>query len=962
MLYNQSVQPQYSLLHSRQESSFLPVYSASHLLVLDAGIDDLQTLLKGVLPAIGVLVLRPDQDGIVQITQALQHYPDVTTLHLVSHGSPGCLYLGNTCLSLNTLDHYADQVQAWFKSSSPNLLLYACNVAVGEAGAEFLEKLHHLTGATIRASRTPIGNAELGGNWNLDACISTIPYPTSVPAFTNAAQAAYAGLLTADPTFAGGNIVLTDFGSNDYIADLALQLDGKIIVIGGVSDGSSGRDIGIVRHNTDGSLDTSFGGDGKITTSFTPPGSASGSTTPLAFTLLPSGKILVAGSFANESSGSSRLLLRYNADGSLDSSFGNAGSVFEETSSFFIGAITLQSDNKMIVPVDIRTPELLNGVYTFPADFGFIRYNPDGSRDLSLGTGGTVRTDFTDEFPGQIYTTDDSLGQFLIQPDGKTVGVGHTFVQDGSYYGQYLSLARYNLDGSLDTSFSGNGKTVIKASNFPRNAVLQADGKILVVSYVNLGNYGFLLSRFNTDGSVDTSFGSGGSVFTDVLPGDDFIHSVAIRPDGRIVVVGTSQGASTVVRYNPNGTLDTSFGANGITVINTKSGFTNIQLQPDGRIVLAGTSSEPNSNFAVTRLLPETPPGITAVGNSSQNTFNSTTGSDTFTGGGGNDTFVFNLGDGTDIVTDFGGVGKGSNPTSPVLANADTLKFQGTGLSANKLLLTQVGADLEVSFAGNKVNKVILKNFVLENLDNHRTNSGASANVTNVLFNGESFAPSYDVLDVLDANSTRTTVFKKNTTTFLNDLDNEVSGYEDSDDVINGQGGNDYLRGRDGKDTLRGGAGKDVLLGGSNNDLLVGDGGSDYLDGGKGNDFLAGGAGIDKFVFNTEATFSTEAGVDIIEDFNIAVDKVVLDKTTFTGLASVVGNGFSNGSEFAIVNNDSTAETVAALIVYNSTNGRLFYNRNGNSSGFGSGSLFASLYPTLEGYPALTASDFVIKA
>ncbi|MGF1991523.1 MAG: beta strand repeat-containing protein [Nostoc sp. ZfuVER08] len=243
----------------------------------------------------------------------------------------------------------------------------------------------------------------------------------------------------------------------------------------------------------------------------------------------------------------------------------------------------------------------------------------------------------------------------------------------------------------------------------------------------------------------------------------------------------------------------------------------------------------------------------TLLGTTSADTINGKLGNDTLTGGGGKDIFVYNLGDGIDTITDFGGVGKGTNPTAGVIAEVDTIKFVGAGLTARNLLLTQNGTNLEITFEGVAGAKVILKNFKLEDLDNLKA-SGTRPAIANIIFNGQTSI--IDSFNVLDANSTETTIGIKNTVTFLNDLANNITALDDSDDVVNGQGGNDKIDGKSGNDLLRGGTGNDTLIGGAGNDTLVGgagnnllqgdvvndtliiDGGSDILNGGTGNDSL----------------------------------------------------------------------------------------------------------------------------
>ena len=140
-------------------------YKQTQLLFIDATVNDIDTLLQGVVLGIEAHILSSEQDGVAQISQILQQRPEVTTVHIVAHGSPGCLYLGNTRLDLDSLRHYTSQLQTWFTfSTSPCLYIYGCNVAAGDAGEEFLEKLHRLTGAEVAASRQVIGN----GYWSLE--------------------------------------------------------------------------------------------------------------------------------------------------------------------------------------------------------------------------------------------------------------------------------------------------------------------------------------------------------------------------------------------------------------------------------------------------------------------------------------------------------------------------------------------------------------------------------------------------------------------------------------------------------------------------------------------------------------------------------------------------------------------------------------------------------------------------
>ncbi|MEB3342690.1 hypothetical protein [Okeania sp.] len=195
-------------------------------------------------------------------------------------------------------------------------------------------------------------------------------------------------------------------------------------------------------------------------------------------------------------------------------------------------------------------------------------------------------------------------------------------------------------------------------------------------------------------------------------------------------------------------------------------------------------------------------------------------------------------------------------------------------------------------------------------------------------------------------------------------------------DLINGNSGNDRLVGNNGNDTLRGGAGNDFILGVSGNDLMEGNSGFDHLlggtgndtlrggtgrdrlNGGPGNDVLTGGASIDRFIFNTNKEFtSADVGRDEITDFVPGQDIILLDKDTFTALTSVQGDGFSVTTEFAEVTTNAQVATSGAFIVYNSTNGQLFYNANGSDPGLGGGANFATLTNEAE----IDAGDFFLR-
>ncbi|MFN6484498.1 DUF4347 domain-containing protein [Nostoc sp. DedQUE02] len=212
--------------------------SANRLVIIDPKVENYETLVAGVLPNTSVVVLDNDRDGIEQINQVLASYQEVNSLHIVSHGAPGRVYLGNSQLSNETLNRYAEDVQSWSSLlSSASVLLYGCNIASGEIGEAFLSKLHQLTGANIAASANPTGSTLKGGDWELEVTIGKID--TSL-AFSETVREAYTSVL-AIITLTGLTNPLTEGGATDTlgvsvnVASLlsSLGVVGKTLVNGG---------------------------------------------------------------------------------------------------------------------------------------------------------------------------------------------------------------------------------------------------------------------------------------------------------------------------------------------------------------------------------------------------------------------------------------------------------------------------------------------------------------------------------------------------------------------------------------------------------------------------------------------------------------------------------------------------------------------------------------------------------
>jgi glycerophosphoryl diester phosphodiesterase len=261
--------------------------------------------------------------------------------------------------------------------------------------------------------------------------------------------------------------------------------------------------------------------------------------------------------------------------------------------------------------------------------------------------------------------------------------------------------------------------------------------------------------------------------------------------------------------------------------------------------------------------------------------------SSVFDGAGGQKTVQVTQGEGVLAAVNFGGVGRGVSPAANSIAEADTIRFSGQDLTARNMLLTQEGNDTFISFEGVENSGAILRNFQVDQLDNLQRSTGASVDFSNIIFEGGSSVS--NSFDVFDANSVANAISKPNSVTFLNDLDNVVSGLDNSDDVINAQAGNDIISGLSGNDYLRGGVGDDTLIGGL------------------GEDILAGGLGADRFVV------APQTGTDLIRDFKVEDgDRIALSGgLTFGQLSILQGTGaFANS---ALIQAGTTNELLAIV-------------------------------------------------
>lgn len=443
-----------------------------------------------------------------------------------------------------------------------------------------------------------------------------------------------------DPTFGNGGKVITDLGGFlDMANTVALLPDGKIVVGGSFTINIFITHFALVRYNHDGSLDTSFGTGGIVLTDLR------GNEQIGDIAIQSDGKIVAGGSTVSPAGGSRDFALaRYNSNGSLDTGFGTGGVAITHFSggSGAIADLEIQTDGRIVVAGNVGT--ITSGGFIASVDFALARYDSNGSLDASFGNGGLVTTDFAG--------ANSQCRAVVIQSDGKIAVAGNTFSIGSSDF----ALARYNTDGTLDSSFGLGGKITTDFSGGNDNdneaassLVIQSDGKLIAAGIT--GDFSLLdyaLARYNANGSLDTSFGTDGKVTTDFFNGSDTLSEIGFEPDGKIVAAGTVRPNIpmppfdlvrdfALARYDKDGHLDATFGVGG-KITTDLFGFaddaTSIAIQPDGNIIVVGfgnpASGSPIFDFVLARYIGNSGPTFdTCIQDDSNGNllrFNSTTG------------------------------------------------------------------------------------------------------------------------------------------------------------------------------------------------------------------------------------------------------------------------------------------------------------------------------------------------
>ncbi|HLP63359.1 T9SS type A sorting domain-containing protein [Flavobacterium sp.] len=399
---------------------------------------------------------------------------------------------------------------------------------------------------------------------------------------------------------------------DDYAECLTIQDDGKILV--------GGYGLRIARYNSDGTLDTSFN-----TMGYTSPfGTNVGLNYIKQIIITPTNKILAVGAIYTTKW--YIYLVQYNMNGTLDTTFGTNGRRNIDVGpsiTMTVGNALYTSDNKILITTNS---------YQSDGDFNIVKTNKFGDIETSFGTNG-IST-----FDGM---NNDSEARIALRTDGKILLSGNSNINpaSGTYKQHVLMLV--NPDGTLDTTFGTNGKIFtnfhVNNSQQIKNLMLLSDNSILISGaiYTNnqASNDGFV-AKYNSTGQLDSSFGTNGVCTVSFVNSNgflgmsDYINSMTIQNDNKIVVAGLTSGYQMsnkfcVGRFNSDGTIDTTFGTNGqmsLSIYGYDDVALDVKSQSDGKIVLCGTTKIANfdRSYVVARFTPNSTILSTSELNSTQ--------------------------------------------------------------------------------------------------------------------------------------------------------------------------------------------------------------------------------------------------------------------------------------------------------------------------------------------------------
>ncbi|NEQ76160.1 MAG: DUF4347 domain-containing protein [Okeania sp. SIO2C9] len=924
------------------------------LLFIDSKVENYDRLISQVAPQTKIVILQPNQNGIDKISQSLAKCLDVGTVHIISHGAKNTLYLGSTILSLDNIHQYSESIQKWGKclSADGEILIYSCQVASGKEGREFVRQLHQLTGANIAASETLTGNLSRGGNWNLEVIFGQLK---SALAFTPEVMASYSGVLA--------DMVV------DTTDDVVDNSDGVTSLREAIIEANSTPEDDTIQLTAGATYDLTISGSDEDT-------AATGDLDIVA----GGGEITVI------SQGEEKAVINAGGESGINH---RVFHVLENAA--------LQLEN-----VEVTGGFLTNGSGGGIYNSGTVNIN----NSTISGNSGTV-TDGIDG--GEIYNT---IGVGIYNKG--TVNINNSTISGNSVTGDlYFSFSSSYV---LGVGIYNSGTININSSNISENSRTDIysyntiGGGIYNKGIVNMNN--------STISGNSAGLGSGVNNKGTLNIDNSTISENSAYSGGGIANLGTVSINNSTISSNLVNTTELGYRGDGGGVNNKGTLNINNSTISDNSAVFGGSGGGVNNDFnGMANIINSTISGNRAnYGGGIHNKYggsigiiNSTiSGNLASSGGGIHNSDTVTVSNSTISNNRGGGIFHNNlyynndfyfydyNPTTTVTSSIISGNFTG-------IISALVNSDVNSVESNNNLisgdNNLIGTGNAIDNFNGDNDQTG----ITNPLLGdlADNGGPTFTHLPLsnspaLDAgsNPNALTTDQRGEPRFVGEgvdigaveLQNspQITGTPQSDrlngtnenntitgltgnDTINGRGGDDqiigslgsdFLYGKDGDDTLEGRQDNDFLFGGNGNDSLVGGIGRDRFNGGTGNDTLTGGASIDRFIFNTNDEFNSEdMGIDDITDFVPGQDIILLDKSTFTEITSDSGVGFSVNIEFAIVTSDAEAETSEAFIIYNSNNGKLFYNANGTEAEFGSGGEFANLTNT----PSISEDDFLLR-
>ena len=966
--------------------------TATTIVFIDASLSDYQTLQAGIVEGVKSVIISPNQDGIEQISQVLQQHPHITTIHILSHGAPGCLYLGNSQLNLTNIHNYTQQLQQW---QPQNILLYGCNVAAGDAGAEFIHKLHQITNATISASATKTGNAALGGNWQLEVNIPVTDvetfHGTSLPYLSeivfradtlNTYQGVFAPTLVGNYDTSGLAYGVQVVGNYAYVADGGSGL--QIIDISNPTTptlkgnyDTSGSAVGVQVVGNYAYVADYYSGLQIIDISnpTTPTLKGNYDTSGYAW------GVQVVGNYAYVAAGGSGLQIIDISNPTTPTLKGNYGTYYAQGVQV-VGNYAYVADytsGLQIIDISNPTTPILKG-----------NYDTSGYAEGVQVVG------------NYAYVTDRDSGLQIIDISNPTTPTHKgNYDTSGSAYGvQVVGDYAYVADGD-------SGLQIIDISN-PTNPTLKGNydtsGSALNVQII--GNYAYVADDASGLQIIDVSEFLNYTTtpqqdIIDAQGGDDTITSTWANLQQNDTIKG-GNGTDTLIitggTVNDLISIDTSNTTNQLDIPGTTVfGFERFDLTSfTGTVSFDGTTGNDwvkggTGNDDLT-------------GGDGNDTLNGGTGIDFLSGGDGND--YLNGGTGADLL--IGGKGNdtfvvddiGDIIAEGLNAGIDTVESSITWtLKTNLENLTLTGITA-INGTGNTLNNTLIGNTGNNTLNGGLGNDTLNGDLGNDTLNGGVGNDSYYVDNTADTitelvgqgvdsifSTAATYTLSANVenltlqgTTAINGTGNTLNN------IITGNAADNVLTGGTGADTLIGGAGNDSYYvdntadtitenanegtdsvfttvtytlttntenltlqgttaingtGNTLNNIITGNTGNNVLTGGTGADTLIGGAGNDSYYVDNTADSITEnlnQGTDIVFSSVTYTLTTNLENLTLQGTTAINGTGND-------LNNSITGNTAANILTGGLGNDTLTGNAGADTliGGKGNDSLYLGL-------------------